>query len=247
VLTVERAVEAVIDDLMVGSAVDPYDRPRIIDKLNEALRYCRNRIIEQDPTGSWFSEESGLLTYPASTRWALFTALSATLYAPNRLWWVRTPDSTSGRSVELEIIDVRDELSWIWSHASGQYAVLLRGEKIGIREGQSEDPPASALQVRLLYEPVYTPIARATASWVAESIKYIGTDFPFPKEHGEVVAAYATVLMTMKQETPANDWKTRYNALESVMLASLRKGRNMGEKQRIMTDREYQDDPFFNV
>jgi hypothetical protein len=238
-ITVEAAVQTILDDLMVTTAVSsPFDMPVIIDKLNEALRHCRSRIIDQDPEGRWFSEESGWLVYPANTRWSLFTALSATLYAPDRLYCVRLQNSTgSGQSADIEVIDARDELEWIWGSDADRYCALIRGEKLGIRRGQSEDPPASALNIRLIYEPIPTPINRAAGgTWTIEKAKFIGTDFPFPKAFTDVVVAYATVLLAMKQEIPTNQWESRYNGLEKAMLSSLRKGRDMGAQSKVMAE-----------
>jgi hypothetical protein len=238
---VSDAVNRVTQEILEESKTSgPFGRPDLIDMLNEAIRYCRSRIIAVDHAGNWFATEA-TANYPAATRWASMCGATrwqtdTTLGAPLRVYSGHLLVAGQDRPTVVEVIDPRDELDWIDKHGSGEYAVMLQGITIGLREGADYDPPAAAQSLRLRFDPPFKPIDRSTASWGAESVKRIGGsatgDFPFLSDHVEAVIAYAVALATKRGESPMADAGAVFNQLERAMLTAARSRRTQDPRVR---------------
>lgn len=221
-MNVELAVQQVLDDLMEADARGPFGRPQIIDKLNEGYQLLRSRILEGDPSGQWFAQEHQA-DYPAATRWAPLTLWSAN-GAPEEMYVLKA--IISGRPVTVCFIDQREESNWVLTHGGDSYAAMLSRGALGLLVGGSFDPPPAAVTLRMSFLPPPEQINRTDASWNAEKIKVIGTDFPFPNDFASALVAYAVVLLTMKQESASSrEWKARYDQLEEALLRRVRRGR----------------------
>lgn len=231
-MTVETAVEQIISDLMEADASGPFSTTAIIDKLNEALRHLRNLVIQRDPSGEWFGDEASA-NYPANVRYTAWAGAgkwgAAGSAMPTRFYSARAIIPGDIWPRVAEIIEVQEEVDWCQTHNDQQYAVIIRGDYIGLRKGGSIDPPTSDTPLRFSYVRPFTPINRASVSYGTEKIKVIGGtatgDFPFPADHVEAIVAYATVLLVGKTEASANQWVARYNQLEDDLIQTVSRRR----------------------
>jgi len=237
---VSEALQVVRDRLLEVSGDGPFTDDYIVRQMNEGIRHLREKMCALDPGGQWFAEEVDL-TYPANTRWYTPTTVpgfSLNIYT----CMVLDGSGTTQASREVAIIDPRREQDWQYGRieTTSSYALMIRGNRLGLRVRGSEYPPAQEVPLRILYLPS-TPVIDTSVLGYAS--KVIGVDYAFPLGYVDAIIAYAVVMCQMAQDVNASEWQRLYNQLEADLLNMVQNSRanqGMPNKLRIMNRNDYE-------